>query len=598
VRRARVAAAAVPAALFLALSAAPALADAPKALIEGDIPKALRAEIATAVGTEKTRPDSRVDARRRAHEAGDAVIAVLRSEGYYDYQVEPGVGEGDTPDAIVKITPGPRSMLGATTLVWDGTAPDPATAQAALKALGLTSGAPGRAGDVVAAEGRVAVVLRNHGYADAAIHTRQVVVNHADHTLTPTFHFDAHKLVRLDGLRITEKGRTGLAWIQRLAPWKKGDVYDPKKVAELERRLRDAGVFDSVTVALAPVEESQDGLRPVVVSLEDRHGHTLELGGGYSTSEGAGVDAKWIVYNQLGQADTLTFTARLAQIQQKLDAELDLPDFARADQILKVGGDVFADVTTAYNDDGVGLRTLVERHSNLTNFITYGGTIDVVDTREKTSINAEGIPVGENLKLAIFALDGGISIDRSNDPLNPVRGWRLTADAQPTYVTGDRTLPYLKVDAQASGYLPLQADADTVLALRLKLGSIIGGSVPEVPADRRFFAGGGGSVRGFGYQGVGPQLSDGTPVGGASLFESSFEVRQHVTGPWGAVAFVDAGSLGPTFTPDFKDVSVGAGVGVRYDLGFAPIRLDIATPVTRRKGDPWVELYLSIGQSF
>jgi translocation and assembly module TamA len=137
-----------------------------------------------------------------------------------------------------------------------------------------------------------------------------------------------------------------------------------------------------------------------------------------------------------------------------------------------------------------------------------------------------------------------------------------------------------------------------VLAARLKLGSIVGGDIPAVPADRRFFAGGGGSVRGFNYQGVGPQLSDGTPLGGDSLFETSFELRQHVTGPWSVVGFVDAGSLGPTLVPDFQDVSVGAGVGVRYNLGFAPLRVDIATPVTRRKGDPLFQLYLSIGQNF
>jgi translocation and assembly module TamA len=608
VRRARFAAFASTALFLLALAAGPAWATEPKALVQGDMDKALRTEIQRAVGVSKTRPESRVDARRRAREAGESAIAVLRSEGYYDYQVEPAVGDGDAPDAVVKITPGPRSTVGVATVVWDGGPPDQATAVAALKVLALPPGAPARAADVVGAEGRVAAILRGRGYADAAIHTRKVVVDHATHTVQPTFHFVVHDLVKLDGLKITEKGHTRIAFIQRLAPWKKGDVYDPKKVAELERRLRDSGVFDAVTVALAPVEQAEDGLRPVVVSLEDRKPHTLELGGGYSTSEGIGVDGQWILYNVLGRADTLTFTGRLAQIQQKADIELDEPDFWRADQVLKVGGDVFGDATTAYDDDGVGVRANIERAWNLgdrdlptyalTNYVTYGATIDLVDTREKTSINLNGIAQGEELKLAIFAVQGGFAIDRSDDPLNPTRGWRLQAEAVPTYVTGDRTLPYLKLDAQASGYLPLGTDAATVLALRVKLGSILGGDIPSVPADRRFFAGGGGSVRGFGYQEVGPQLSDGTPVGGDSLFESSFEVRHHITGPWGVVGFIDAGSLGPTAIPNFNDVSIGAGVGVRYDLGFGPLRVDIATPVTRRKGDPLVQLYLSIGQAF
>jgi translocation and assembly module TamA len=558
----------------------------------------LRLEIQRAVGVTKSRPATRVDARRRAREAGESVIAVLRSEGYYDYLVEPDVGEGDAPGAVVRVTLGPRSLVGNTDVVWDGVPPDPASADAALKALNLPAGAPGRSADVLAAEGRLAATLRKRGYADAQVRPRRVEVDHESHTLTPTFHLAAGGLVHLDGLKVISQGHTRPAWVATLAPWKKGAVYDPAKVAKLEQTLRDAGVYNSVTVALAPQDESVDGLRPVVVSLGDRPPHTLELGAGYSTSEGAGVDAKWVLYNRLGRADTITFTGRIAQIQQKLDAELDLPDWGRADQILRVGGDVFADNTVAYDDDGVGFRASVERHWTRTTYISLGGAIDLAETREKTAVNANSIPVGEKLKLAVFSTSAGFALDRSNDPLNPTRGWRLQAEADPTYVTGDRNLPYLKLQTQVSGYLPFGEDAATVLAARIKLGSIVGGSIPAVPADRRFFAGGGGSVRGFNYQGVGPQLSDGTPVGGDSLFESSFEVRQRVTGPWSVVAFVDAGSLGSTAIPDFGHINVGAGVGVRYNLGFGPLRFDIATPVTRKKGDPIAQFYISIGQSF
>jgi translocation and assembly module TamA len=594
---------------------APGLARAaePKALVQGDMDRSLKAEIQRAVGVSKTHPSSRVDARRRAREAGEAAIAVLRSEGYYDYTVEPDVGEGDTPVAIVRVTPGPRSTLSRTAILWDGGAPDADTVAKAEKALALAAGAPGRAADVIAAEGRVEATLHERGYADAAVHPRVVVVDHEDHTVQPTFHFASGALVRLDGLKVVGQGRTRQKWFGMLAPWKPGDVYDPARVAKLEQRLRDAGVFNSVTVAVAPADEAVNGLRPVVVSVADRPPHTIELAGGYasggyqtldasgieySTSAGPGVEAKWILYNRLGQADRLTFTGRLAQIQQKIDGELDLPDWRRGDQILRVGADLYADNTNAFNDDGFGVRAAIERHYTKTTYITYGATFDAVDTREKTAINANGTPVGENLKLEIFSLIGQVAVDRSNDPLNPTRGWRLQAEADPTYVAGDRNLPYLKLQGQVSGYLPFNTDATTVLAARLKLGSIVGGSVPAVPTDRRFFAGGGGSVRGFDYQGVGPQLPDRTPLGGVSLFESSVELRQHVTGPWSVAGFIDAGSLGDTPAPSFHNVSVGAGLGVRYDLGFGPIRLDVATPITRRKGDPLLQLYISIGQSF
>jgi len=596
VRRIRVAAFACSTLLLLIVAPVLARADVPKARVQGELDRALRAEMQRAIGVTKAKPATRVDARRRALQAGEDVIEVLRSEGYYDYDVQPDVAEGDAPDALVRVTLGPRSTLVPAKLVWDGTPPDDASLEAAEKAIALKPGGPGRAADVIAAEGRAVAAVRKRGYADAVVHPREVVVDHLDHTVEPTFHIASGGLVRLGGLDVVTEGRTNPAWVATLAPWKKGDIYDPDKVAKLEQRLRDVGVYDSITVSLAPQDKTVDGLRPVIVSLGDRPPHTIELGGGYATTEGAGVDAKWIVYNRFHRADTLTVTARLAQIQQKLDVELDLPDWRRPDQILKMGGDLFADETPAYNDAGAELRTDVVRLWTKTTYITVGGAVDFDRTNEKTAINPDGIAVGQTLKLVIVSGLAAFTLDRSNDPLNPTRGWRLQAQAEPTFITGDRTLPYVKVQAQASGYWPV--GPGTVLAARVKVGSILGGSIPEVPTDRRFFAGGGGSVRGFSYQGVGPQLSDGTPTGGLSLFESSFEVRQHVSGPWGVAAFVDAGSLGQIVVPNFNHVSIGAGVGVRYDLGFGPIRVDVATPLNREHGDPVVQVYLSIGQSF
>ncbi|MFI4933425.1 MAG: autotransporter assembly complex family protein [Caulobacterales bacterium] len=598
-RRSPVAAFASLALLCLILAPQSAVAaDFAKARVQGVMDRALRLEVQRAIGVTKSRPTTRIDARRRARDAGESVIAVLRSEGYYDYLVEPDVGEGDTPDPLVRITLGPRSTFAPPKLVWDGPPPDDVSATTAEMALALPPGGPGRAADVLAAEGRAVSALQKRGFADAAARPRQVVVDHADHSVEPTFNIAAGELVHMDGLKVVTEGRTNPAWVATLASWKKGSAYNPDKVAQLEQRLRDVGVYSSVTVSLATADQAVNGLRPVVVSLGDRPPHTIELGADYSTSEGAGVDAKWILYNRLRRADTLTLTARLAQIQQKLDVELDLPDWRRGDQTLKLGADIFSDLTKGYDDAGLGLRADVERHWTKTTYLTLGAAFDIAETREKTAINVNGLPVGQTLKLAIPSLLAAFALDRSNDPLNPTRGWRLQAQAEPTFITGDRTLAYVKVQAQVSGYLPLKSDASTVLAGRIKFGSILGGNIPTVPSDRRFFAGGGGSIRGYNYQGVGLKLSDGTPVGGASLFESSFEVRQKVVGPWSMAAFIDAGALGQDVMPDFRQIAVGAGLGVRYNLGFAPIRVDIATPLDRHKGDPILQLYLSIGQSF
>lgn len=604
-------------AMLLVSAAGAAHADEAKAVIDGDMDKGLRQEIQRAVGTVRTRPDSSFDARQRANDAMGDAIAVLRSEGYYGYEVEPDVADGDPPQPRLHIETGPRFLVKEPKTEWVGLPPKDEAIRAALEAMKLPSGTPGRAADVVAAEGRIVATLQKQGYADAAAQPRVVVVDHADNSMQPTYKIAPGDLVRLDGVTVITDGRTNPAWVRALAPWKHGDVYTPRAVAELERRLTDVGVYDQITVALAPKDKAVDGYRPVIVSLADRPPRTVELGAGFSTTggttvntnnleggadfsaaEGSGVDGKLTWYNRLHRADTLTLTARLYDIQQKLDLELDLPHWRRPRQTLKIGGGLFGDRTDAFNDYGGSARVEVERRYSRTSYVSVGAAADYVTTTEKTVVNSQALPVGEKLRLFIPSLLGTFAIDKSNDILNPTSGWRLDMRGEPTLVTGDRKLTYLKLQGEATAYLPLGADANTVLAGRIHVGSIIGGRIPDVPTDRRFFAGGGGSVRGYGYQDVGPRLTDNTPEGGLSLVESSFEVRQKVTTRWSVVGFVDAGSVGITSAPDFKSVRAGVGAGVRYDLGFGPIRLDVATPLDRRKGDAPFQLYISIGQAF
>src|SRR5690606_4746563 len=167
-----------------------------------------------------------------------------------------------------------------------------------------------------------------------------------------------------------------------------------------------------------------------------------------------------------------------------------------------------------------------------------------------------------------------------------------------TYVTGEDSVGFLRAQGQVSAYLPVEDDARTVIAGRVRLGSIVGGSIQAIPSDRLFYSGGGGSVRGFSYQGVGPRLADNTPLGGLSLFEASLEARRRFGDRWGGAVFVDAGSVGQDEIPAFDDLRYGVGFGVRYNLPFGPIRADIAFPVNKHEGDPDFQIYISIGQAF
>ncbi|THD58462.1 autotransporter assembly complex family protein [Phenylobacterium sp.] len=590
------------AALCLQGLAYPAEAAESKAQIEGTLAPDLRAAVIRAVGDTDRPIGNRFEARRRAREAAEDAIAVLRSEGYYAYDVEPDVGEGDAPKALVKIAPGPRFVLGPAHIDWIGATPDPASLAAALSALALTPGQPGRAADVVAAEGRVVGAVQKRGYADAKAEPREVVVDHADNTVSPDYRIAAGPLVHLDSIQLTTHGRTHPEWLQNLAPWTHGAAYDPDQVAELERRLLDTGVYESVTVSLAPdTDVTPDGLRPVVISLAERDKRTLELGASYDTTEGLGLDAKWTRYSLLGRADTFSVLGRVSDLDSRIELDLSLPHWLTAQQTLALRTAVYRTNTPAYDQEGVMASADVTHRwgRNATfgltgTYFTWGGSIDVSRTEE---LGLQTLtPLGRDLVTFTGLVD--MALDRSDNPLDPTRGWRISARIEPTLLTGDGEFPFLKLQGQASGYIPFDTKGDTVLAARLHLGSITNGTVGDIPAPQRFFAGGGGSVRGFGYQEVGPRLSDNTPEGGLSLAEISLELRRRLNEKWGLVVFLDGGTVGSGQLPNFQDASIGAGVGVRYNLGFGPIRVDLATPVTSRRGESPLQVYVSIGQSF
>jgi len=580
------------------LNSAAANAD-PRAEIRGDLPDDLRAQLIRALGEVDGPPSNRFEARRRARSAVEAAEALLRSEGFYQPMLEDLVEGEDAPTAVVQVTPGPRFLLTEPVVVYARPEPDATLAEQTRAELELQAGEPGRAADIIAGEGRLVAGLSRRGYADARANPRRVVVDHAAFSVAPTFNIDSGPLVRLDGVRLETRGPTNPEWVSGLAPWEEGDVYDPDDVAELERRLLETGVYDGVSVALAPpAQTNPDGNRPIVVTLTDRPRRILEAGVTFSTADGSGVDGLWTWYNRFGRADTLQFEARLANIDSRLGVDLSLPHWRRPGETLKLSAAAVNEDTDAYRRAALAFAADLQQRIGKTSYISYGAGLDVGTYNEDRFDPVLGAPLKIERELALLTGRASAYLDRSNDPLDPTTGWRLTASGQPTLVAGDDSLVFLRLESQLTAYLPLQDNATTVLAGRVRLGSILGGEELTIPSDRLFYSGGGGSVRGFEYQGVGPRLPDDTPRGGLSLFETSVELRRDVWRNFQGVVFIDAGAIGFQETPDLSNLRYGAGVGVRYKLPFGPVRADIAFPLDRRQGDADFQIYVSIGQAF
>ena len=573
----------------------------------------LRVQIERAVGAVDGPPANRFEARRRARAAMDSAQALLRSEGYYQPTLEDIVEGDEAPVAIVVITPGQRFVIASPAIRYVAPEPDPLVAAEVETEIDLQPGSPGRAVDVIAAEGRIVASLTRRGYADAETQPRRVVVDHSAFTVQPTYAIVSGELVRLDGVRLETRGPTNPDWVAALAPWTAGEVYDPDDVAELERRLLETGVYDGVGVALSPVDQTlPDGNRPVIVSLTDRPRRILEAGitastatasptataATLTTAGGSGVDGLWTWYNRFGRADTLRFEARLTDLDSRIGVNLSLPHWRRPGQTLSLATAIVNEDTDAYRRLALTAAADLRQRLGRTSHYSYGIGLDAGQYDESRFDPVTQVPIDVSRNLAILTLRGAAFLDRSNDALNPTTGYRFTANVQPTAVTGEDSLLFFKAETQLTAYLPVQDDARTVVAGRIRLGSIFGGEELTIPADRLFYSGGGGSVRGFEYQGVGPRLPDNTPRGGLSLFEVSAEVRRDIGESFQAVAFLDAGAIGASETPDFSNLRYAVGAGVRYKLPFGPVRFDVALPLDKREGDAAFQIYVSIGQAF
>ncbi len=151
----------------------------------------------------------------------------------------------------------------------------------------------------------------------------------------------------------------------------------------------------------------------------------------------------------------------------------------------------------------------------------------------------------------LVGLPVAASYDTTDRPLDPSRGVRVTATVTPYLGFGAAPDTFLISRIQASAYYAIDEQARTILAGRVAFGSILGGTLADIPASRRFYAGGGGgSVRGYEFKSLGPRDAFGNVTGGKSLFEASLEARIRITETLGVVPFFDMGQAYSGSLPD------------------------------------------------
>ena len=534
-------------------------------------------------------PPSLARLQRRAEDDRARLQRALRSRGYYGATLDLEIDADASPVRVVfRVDPGPVYRLRNVAI--EVVPPDADVPLPSLSDLSLAPGDPAVAQTILDAETALVNAARDRGFALAEAGERRAVVDHDADAMDLTLTLDTGPLVRFGSITVAGLDQVERDFVEKRLPWQPGELITSERLAEGASALRESGLFATVRTEIGETPDDQ-GRVPVTVAVTERKHRSIEVGARYRTDEGPGGNVAWEHRNFFHRGERLRIELDASFIGGFLAASLRKPDVWIRDLALLGETRLAYEDTDAYKSSSataqVGLERRFREGMTLTGGLAFRAErVEEANTDDQDTFGLISLPVQ-------FAWD------RSDERLDPTRGGRLTVGNEPFVDVFGNDLAFNKTRVEYSHYLQVLETPRVVLAGRSAIGTLFGASRAEVPANLRFYAGGGGSVRGFAFQKAGELDEHNDPIGGRSLFEASGEVRVRVTESIGVVAFVDAGAAFTSSVPDFDDeLRVGAGPGIRYFSPIGPIRLDVGFPVNPRNSDDNFQLYISIGQAF
>jgi translocation and assembly module TamA len=502
----------------------------------------------------------------------------LRAEGYYASEVN-FVIRNDRP--VYNIETGPRYHVKKISLQL------PEAIAITQDIINIAPGDPLLAEQVLTAHKN----FRRHisdNYCLYQIKTEyHVTVDHKAHAANLVFSLEESPAVTIG--KISFKGIQSIDedYLRNRLSIKEGECFNRDRIDVARMALIKTNLVASSTVNIKPPVENR---APIEIVITERHHRTIGAGIGYESDDGVGISGEWEHRNMMNRGQKLTFDILLAQQAQNLSSKITIPNFKRNEQSITFYTDLKREDTDAFESKTgtIGIELARQLRSK---------TIGYIGIEQALSSVLED---GEKDRFALLSLPVRIDYDQRNDPLDPQSGWVISGRIQPYLDTHNTSATFIKSTLAASTYITLNnLTWRPTFAIRGATGSISGIDRKDVPADIRFYTGGGGSVRGYPFQSLGP-LTDDDPDGGLSFTEVSLETRLRWGKNWGGVIFLDGGTAYEDESPQWgKDFRWGTGVGVRYYNRFAPFRFDLGVPLDKRDGvDDDFQLYISIGQAF
>lgn len=538
------------------------------------------------------KPANVAQINRRARDDAELLDTILRAEGYYDANIETDVAAKDGRLVVtLTVEPGPIYKFEQVQV----TGVPKADVEAAF---GVKPNDPVNADKVIGGEVALKETLAREGFPFAKVPEPEIVVDHDTRVATLKLDVDSGGERRIGKINVIgDRAPFGAKHVQTIARFRPGDRYDQSMMDDLRRAIIATGLVSSVKIE--PVPGATPETVDIATTIDPAPLRTIAGEIGYGTGEGFRVSGSWQHRNLIKPEGAVTVRGVAGTREQSLGVLLRMGNFRRRDQVLNASMIAAHEIRAAYDATSFGVAASLARQTSIIwqKDWTYSFGFELLATDEKDFVPTVGIP--DRRTYFIGALPLTLGYDGSDDLLDPTKGFRLSGRLSPEVSLSGKTFGYVRAQIDASGYVPV--GGRTVIAGRARIGSTAGAPRDEIAPSRLFYAGGGGSVRGYGYQEIGPRNVLDQPIGGRSLTEFSLEARIRLPifgGNFGVVPFVDAGNIYSSSIPKFTGMRVGAGVGLRYYSNFGPIRIDVGTPLGRRPGESLIAVQVSLGQAF
>jgi translocation and assembly module TamA len=566
----------------------------------------------------------------RARSDTDRLKTALESFGYYESHVtininglpltDPSLGEALTAlpqgsSARVAVSFSLGTLYHLRRIDIDGEVPPPINAR---ETLGLSSGQPAVAATVLAGGAHLLSAMQEQGYAFAQVDA-PVAYEAADApVLDVSFHVVAGTKVRIGEIHVEGLQRVHESLVRRRLLLHSGEIYKPSAIEAARHDLLGMNVFSQVSVQVGS-KADESGDVPITFKLRERLRHSINLSAAYSSDLGGSGGVTWTDRNVFGNAEQLSVTANLTNLGGSdttgtgydTGVKYVIPDFLHRDQSLQFAVSAIKQQLQAYDQTAQTASVTLSR--KLSSVWTVSAGLSATDETILQVVNAlpnaSGVivPVSAKFDYTLLAVPFKVIYDSTNLPTaleDPRHGFRGSLTLTPTLAIGHPNATFLISTLSIATYFDLNnllpiAPGRSVLAARALAGVAEGAGELSLPPDQRFYAGGTSTIRGYGYQLVGPMFPNtDNPTGGTAITTGGLEFRQRLYTNWGFVAFVDAGQVSASLKPLPDDIRVGAGAGVRYYTPIGPIRFDLAVPVDRRAGEDSFEVYIGLGQAF